>query len=47
MITSMPLPLEIVTNSDRLDAAVRTMLDSRVIAVDTESNSRHHYPEQL
>ena len=47
MTTSMPLPLEIVTNSDQLDAAVCTMFDSRTIAVDTESNSRHHYPEQL
>ncbi len=44
---SMPLPLEIVANSAQLDAAVRAMLNSKVIAVDTESNSRHHYPEQL
>lgn len=47
MSMSMPLPLEIVANSAQLDAAVRAMLNSKVIAVDTESNSRHHYPEQL
>jgi ribonuclease D len=47
MTTSLPLPMEIVADSSQLDEAVRTMLDSKVIAVDTESNSRHHYPEQL
>jgi ribonuclease D len=47
MSISTPLPLEIVANSAQLDAAVCTMLDSQAIAVDTESNSRHHYPEQL
>jgi ribonuclease D len=43
----MPLPVEIITNTAQLDRAVRKMLDSKAIAVDTESNSRHHYPEQL
>ena len=47
MTTSLPLPMEIVADSSQLDEAVRIMLDSKVIAVDTESNSRHHYPEQL
>jgi len=39
--------MEIVADSSQLDEAVRIMLDSKVIAVDTESNSRHHYLEQL
>jgi len=47
MNVPMPLPVEIITNSVQLDGAVRRMLDSPAIAVDTESNSRHHYPEQL
>ena len=47
MTVPMPLPVEIITNTAQLDGAVRKMLDSKVIAVDTESNSRHHYPEQL
>ena len=47
MTVPMPLPVEIITNTAQLDGAVRIMLDSKVIAVDTESNSRHHYPEQL
>jgi ribonuclease D len=47
MTVQLPLPVEIITNSAQLDGAVRRMLDSEAIAVDTESNSRHHYPEQL
>ena len=47
MSISVPLPLEIITNPARLDAAVQTMPGSKAIAVDTESNSRHYYPEQL
>ena len=47
MNVPMPLPVEIITNSVQLDGAVRRMLESQAIAVDTESNSRHHYPEQL
>ena len=47
MTVPMPLPVEIITNTAQLDGAVRKMLDSKAIAVDTESNSRHHYPEQL
>ena len=47
MTVQLPLPVEIITNSAQLDGAVRRMLDSPAIAVDTESNSRHHYPEQL
>jgi ribonuclease D len=38
---------EMVTQPSQHAAAVRDMADSTSIAVDTESNSRHHYPEQL
>ncbi len=42
-----PLPVQIVSQSAQLDAAVQGMAGSRAIALDTESNSFHHYPEQL
>jgi ribonuclease D len=42
-----PLPVEIVNQPSQLDAAVKAMLGSPDIALDTESNSFHHYPEQL
>lgn len=42
-----PLPVEIVTRAAQLDAAVKTMLGCREIALDTESNSFFRYPEQL
>jgi ribonuclease D len=42
-----PLPFEIVSQSAQLEAAVREIAGSIAIALDTESNSRHHYPEQL
>ena len=42
-----PLPVEIVTRSEQLDAAVKAMLGCREIALDTESNSFFRYPEQL
>jgi ribonuclease D len=47
MTVSLPLPVEIVSQAAQLDAAVKAMLGSRAIALDTESNSFHHYPEQL
>ena len=47
MTVSLPLPVEIVSQAAQLDAAVKAMLGSRGIALDTESNSFHHYPEQL
>jgi ribonuclease D len=46
-MTTNKLPFEIVTQPSQLDAAIRYMAASPSIAVDTESNSRHHYPEQL
>lgn len=47
MTVSLPLPVEIVSHAAQLDAAVRAMLGSRDIALDTESNSFFRYPEQL
>jgi len=44
---SLPLPVEIINRSAQLGAAVREMAGSHAIALDTESNSFHHYPEQL
>lgn len=43
----MDLPVEIISQSGQLDAVVQEIVDSRAIALDTESNSRHRYPEQL
>jgi ribonuclease D len=42
-----PLPVEFVNQPSQLDLAVKAMLDFPVIAMDTESNSFHRYPEQL
>jgi ribonuclease D len=47
MTISLPLPVEIVSQSAQLYVAVQGMADSPAIALDTESNSFHHYPEQL
>jgi len=47
MTVSLPIPIEIVSQAAQLDASVRAMLDSSEIALDTESNSFHRYPEQL
>ena len=43
----MDLPVEIISQSGQLDAVVQEIVDSRPIALDTEANSRHRYPEQL
>jgi ribonuclease D len=42
-----PLPVEFIDQPARLDLAAREMKGSREIALDTESNSFHRYPEQL
>jgi ribonuclease D len=47
MTVSPPLPVEIVSQSAQLDVAVQAMAREPAIALDTESNSFHHYPEQL
>lgn len=45
---SPPLPVETVSRPAHLVAAIREMSSgSHAIALDTESNSFHHYPEQL
>jgi len=44
---SLPLPVEIVSRPAQLDVAVQGMAGSRAIVLDTESNSFHHYPEQI
>jgi ribonuclease D len=44
---TFPLPVAMVTDSHRLADSVRTMTGIKAIGLDTESNSRHHYPEQL
>ena len=47
MTGSLPLPVEVVSRPAQFDVAVQGMAGSRAIALDTESNSFHHYPEQL
>lgn len=47
MTVSLPIPVEIVNQAAQLDASVKAMLGSSDIALDTESNSFHRYPEQL
>ena len=44
---SLPLPVEVVSRPAQLGVAIQEIADSRAIALDTESNSFHHYPEQL
>ena len=41
------MPVEIITTPDRLKGLVAEMVSAEVISLDTESNSRHRYPEQL
>lgn len=43
----MPLPVEIVNKPAQLSALACQLAGSHTIALDTESNSFHHYPEQL
>jgi ribonuclease D len=47
MTEAQHLPFEIITQPSQLDVAIRDVAGSPAIALDTESNSRHHYPEQL
>jgi len=44
---SLSLPVELVSQPAHLSAAAHDLSDSHAIALDTESNSFHHYPEQL
>lgn len=43
----MDLPIEIIIRLKQLNHAVQELGTSRSIAIDTEANSRHRYPEQL
>jgi ribonuclease D len=47
MSDSHLVPFEFIDNVSKLELAVRDIASETVIALDTESNSRHHYPEQL
>ena len=40
-------PIELLTSSDQVSDLARILLQERCIAVDTESNSRHKYPERV
>ncbi|MFC2066565.1 ribonuclease D [Chloroflexota bacterium] len=44
---SLSLPVEIVSRPGQFGVAARELIDSHAIALDTESNSFYHYPEQL
>lgn len=43
----MSISYKVIHQSDSLLAAVREMSEADAIAVDTEANSKHRYPEQL
>ena len=43
----MDLPVDIIREPDQLIKAVQEMGNSEALAVDTEANRRHRYPEQL
>ncbi len=47
LTSSLPLPVEIVSRPAQLGVAARELVGSHAIALDTESNSFHHYPEHL
>jgi ribonuclease D len=47
MAVFLPIPVEMVTRTAQLESAVKTILGSPAIAVDTESNSYDYYPEQM
>jgi ribonuclease D len=47
MIASLTLPIEILSQLPQIYSAIREISNSPAIALDTESNSFHRYPEQL
>ena len=47
MVVSLPIPVEIVNQTAQLESAVKAILSSQTIALDTESNSFDYYPEQM
>ena len=42
-----PIPIELLTSSAQVSELARILSRERRIAVDTESNSRHRYPERV
>jgi ribonuclease D len=47
MENTSPIPVELLTSSDQVSDLARILSQERCIAVDTESNSRHRYPERV
>ena len=41
------IPMEVLTSSDQVSDLAGILLQERCIAIDTESNSRHRYPERV
>ena len=41
------IPIELLTTSSQVSDLARILLQERCIAIDTESNSRHRYPERV
>ena len=41
------IPIELLTTSDQVSGLTRILFQERCIAIDTESNSRHRYPERV
>ena len=42
-----PIPIELLTTSGQVSDLARVLSQDRCIAIDTESNSRHRYPERV
>lgn len=47
MAETSSIPIELLTTSGQVADLAHTLLQERRIAVDTESNSRHRYPERV
>ena len=41
------IAIDLLTTSDQVSGLARILLQERRIAIDTESNSRHRYPERV
>ena len=47
MTYEAPIPIEVMTNVDQVLALGRVLSQANVVAIDTESDSRHRYPEKV
>ena len=47
METKSSIPIELLTTSGQVSGLARILFQERCIAIDTESNSRHRYPERV